>query len=104
MSLYLSIEQMAMAASLVIVAMAISTWLRLGLTQNLFVGAIRACVQLTVMGYVLGFVFESTNVDNHVELFAAIVICPLCFCNFCRCCTCSQREADYCADVYICVF
>ena len=67
MSLYLSIEQMAMAASLVVVAMAISTWLRLGLTQNLFVGAIRACIQLTIMGYVLVFVFESTN-------FALIVL------------------------------
>ena len=61
MSLHLTIEQMAMAASLVVVAMAISTWLRLGLAKNLFVGAVRACIQLTIMGYVLVFVFESTN-------------------------------------------
>ena len=70
MSVSLTINQMAMAASLVVVAMAISTWLRLGLTQSLFVGAIRACVQLTFMGYVLVFVFEST----HIALIGVLLL------------------------------
>ena len=61
MTLNLSLAQMGTAAVLILITMALSTWQRLGLTKSLLIGALRATAQLTLMGYVLVTVFESTN-------------------------------------------
>ena len=53
MTLDLSLSQLVLAASMVLVAMAISTWQHLGLTRSLAIGAVRGTVQLIFMGYVL---------------------------------------------------
>src|ERR1700682_778760 len=52
-----SVTQLALAAALVLVAVAISRWQRLGLERNFLVGAFRAVVQLVAIGYVLVYVF-----------------------------------------------
>lgn len=61
MALDLTLGQLWLAALLVLVAMAVSTWQKLGLAKSLAIGAVRATVQLMIMGYVLVAVFESTN-------------------------------------------
>lgn len=50
---------LVLAAALVLVAIAISVWQRLGLGKSLLVGAIRATVQLLLIGHVLLMIFAS---------------------------------------------
>lgn len=51
--------RLALASALVLVAIALSAWQRLGLAKGLVIGAIRAVVQLTLIGYVLVWLFET---------------------------------------------
>ncbi len=74
MTFDLSITQLILAASLVVVAMAVSAWQRLGLVQNLVVGAVRATVQLIFMGYVLVTVFQMENPVIVVSLMIFMVM------------------------------
>jgi len=50
---------LALSAALVLVAIALSRWQRLGLEQGFLVGALRAVVQLVAVGYVLVYLFAS---------------------------------------------
>jgi len=50
--------QLALAATLLLLNGALSVWLGLGLERRLLVAAVRATVQLSLLGYVLLFVFE----------------------------------------------
>ena len=53
----ISWADLALAAALVLVAVAISHWQRLGLARSFVIGAVRAVVQLVAIGYVLVYVF-----------------------------------------------
>jgi putative ABC transport system permease protein len=55
----LSWVDLALASALVLVAVGLSQWQRLGLARGFVVGAIRAVVQLTIVGYVLAFLFTT---------------------------------------------
>ena len=48
---------LGLAAALVLVAVALSAWQRLGLARGFAVGAVRAVVQLALVGYVLVYLF-----------------------------------------------
>lgn len=48
---------LALAAALVLVAIAISQWQRLGLARSFLIGAVRAVVQLVAVGYILVYIF-----------------------------------------------
>ena len=50
---------LALAFALVLVAMAISAWQRLGLVRGFAIGAVRAVVQLVAVGYVLAFLIAA---------------------------------------------
>jgi putative ABC transport system permease protein len=50
---------LALAGALVLVAIAISHWQRLGLARGFAIGAVRALVQLIAVGYVLVYVFTA---------------------------------------------
>ena len=52
---------LALVAMLVLVAIALSRWQRLGLERGFLVGAARAVVQLVAVGYVLVYLFEATR-------------------------------------------
>jgi putative ABC transport system permease protein len=52
---------LALTAMLVLVAVGLSRWQRLGLERGFIVGAIRAFVQLLLVGYVLVYLFEARN-------------------------------------------
>ena len=49
--------QLALAAGLILVNLALSFALRLGLTRTLLVASVRMTVQLLLVGYVLGYIF-----------------------------------------------
>jgi putative ABC transport system permease protein len=53
--------QLALASALILVAVALSAWQRLGLAKSLVFGAIRAVVQLTLIGYVLVWLFSTSR-------------------------------------------
>ncbi len=53
--------QLALASALVLVAIALSAWQRLGLGKSLVIGAIRALLQLTLIGYVLVWLFNTSR-------------------------------------------
>lgn len=55
----LSWMDLALASALVLVAIAIAQWQRLGLARGFLVGAVRAVVQLVAVGYVLVFLFTA---------------------------------------------
>jgi putative ABC transport system permease protein len=55
----LSWLDLALAAGLVLVAMGISAWQRLGLARGFAIGAVRAVVQLVAVGYVLAFLIST---------------------------------------------
>ena len=57
--LALSWLDLALASALVLVAMAISAWQRLGLVRGFAIGAVRAVVQLVAVGYVLAFLMST---------------------------------------------
>jgi putative ABC transport system permease protein len=57
--LALSWLDLALASVLVLVAMALSAWQRLGLARGLAIGAVRAVVQLVAVGYVLAFLISA---------------------------------------------
>lgn len=56
-TLDVSLPGLASASALVLVAVAISMWQRLGLARGFIVGAVRALVQLFAVGYVLVYLF-----------------------------------------------
>jgi putative ABC transport system permease protein len=53
--------QLALASALILVAIALSAWQRLGLGKSLAIGAIRAVIQLTLIGYVLVWLFNTSR-------------------------------------------
>jgi putative ABC transport system permease protein len=52
---------LALAAPLILVAVALSRWQRLGLERGFVIGAVRALVQLVAVGYVLVYLFQSSR-------------------------------------------
>ena len=59
--LELSWIDLALASALVLVAMAIAAWQRIGIVRGLAIGAVRAVVQLVAVGYVLAFLISTRN-------------------------------------------
>ena len=55
----LSWIDLMLASALVLVAIALSRWQRLGLTRGFLIGTVRAVVQLVAVGYVLAFLFTT---------------------------------------------
>lgn len=55
--LQISITQLALASLLILVNVALSVWLRLGLARSLLVAALRMSVQLLLIGFALEFIF-----------------------------------------------
>jgi len=66
--------QLALASALVLVAIALSAWQRLGLAKSLVIGAIRAVIQLTLIGYVLVWLF---NTDRWYFVLGVLLLMTL---------------------------
>lgn len=63
--------QLAWSAVLVLVAIALSRWRRLGLAKGLVIGAVRAFVQLALVGHVLLWLF---GVERWYLVLAALLV------------------------------
>ena len=56
-ALDISVAELALASLFIVAAGAISLWGRIGLGKSILIGAVRCVLQLTIMGYVLSFIF-----------------------------------------------
>ena len=59
--LELSWLDLALTFALVLVAMGLSAWQRLGIARGLAIGAVRATVQLVAVGYLLAFLIRTQH-------------------------------------------
>ena len=66
----LTILDLSLAAGLVLIAVGLSRWQRVGLTRDLIVGSIRTVVQLVLVGYVLVYIFA---IDRWYLVVAALL-------------------------------
>jgi putative ABC transport system permease protein len=57
----IGLGNLVLASALILVAVALSAWQRLGLGRRLVIGAIRAVIQLTLIGYVLVWLFTTNR-------------------------------------------
>lgn len=73
MDAYIELEPLDLALALVIIAMAValSSWQKLGLEGQFILASARSLLQLTVIGYVLAFVFA---IENPVAVIAILLI------------------------------
>ena len=67
----LSVLQVSCGACVILIPLALSFLLDLGVTSQIFVGGSRTALQLSLLGYILSFIFD---VDH-----PAIVLCYLSF-------------------------
>lgn len=58
---YLSIGELALASLLILISAAVSLWLKLGLTRRILISAIRAVVQLSIVGLLLKWIFAANQ-------------------------------------------
>ncbi len=62
---------LTLAAGLILIALGISHWQGVGLTRDIFVGALRTVVQLMLVGYVLIYIFR---LDRWYLVVAALLV------------------------------
>src|SRR5208283_3828694 len=71
----ISNAQLMFTAILLLLAGGVSAFFRLGLTKTLAYGAVRCVVQLTVIGYALGWIFAVDRPD--LVMFIVAVMCAI---------------------------
>lgn len=71
----ISVAQLMFTAILLLLAGGVSAFFRLGLTKTLAYGAVRCVVQLTVIGYALGWIFAVDRPD--LVMFIVAVMCAI---------------------------
>nr|WP_321397570.1 iron export ABC transporter permease subunit FetB [uncultured Desulfobacter sp.] len=64
--------ELAIASLFIVAAGAISLWSRAGLGKSILMGAARCAIQLTIMGYVLSFIFDIASVWIVLALFCVM--------------------------------
>lgn len=64
MNLAVNNTSLFLAAMLVLVALGISLWQKLGLDRDIVIGVVRAVVQLFIVGYLLKYIFRVNNLAN----------------------------------------
>jgi len=70
-TIHLTAFDLTLSGVLILIAGAISIALRLGLEKRLFIAAIRAVIQLLLVGYILRIVFR---IDNPLPLLLVLII------------------------------
>lgn len=72
-ALDISAVELALASLFIVAAGAISLWGRIGLGKPILIGAVRCVLQLTIMGYVLSFIFGIASPWLVLLLFCIMV-------------------------------
>ena len=67
----------AVSGLLVVVAVAIASWQRLGISREIVVAALRALVQLVAIGAVLAWLFASVSLLIAATVFIPIIVTSL---------------------------
>ncbi|MCT0061793.1 hypothetical protein EFK34_10625, partial [Lactococcus lactis subsp. lactis] len=62
-----------LAAMLVLVALGISLWQKLGLDRDIVIGVVRAVVQLFIVGYLLKYIFRVNNLWLTLAMIGFII-------------------------------
>lgn len=73
MNLAVNNTSLFFAAMLVLVALGISLWQKLGLDKDIIVGVVRAIVQLFIVGYLLKYIFRVDNVWLTLAMMGFII-------------------------------
>lgn len=73
MNLVVNNTSLFLAAMLVLVALGISLWQKLGLDKDIIVGVVRAIIQLFVVGYLLKYIFRVNNLWLTLAMMLFIV-------------------------------
>lgn len=69
----MSFLSLSFTVAFVVFAIVLSVWMKLGLQRDMVISAVRATVQLLVVGYVLKFVFRMDNAAFIVLMLALMV-------------------------------
>jgi len=70
----LSVFSMVMCGLLLLVPVLVANYLKLGVTRNLLISTLRMVVQLVLIGFFLGFLFELNNVFVNIAWFLVMII------------------------------
>ncbi|MDA5537859.1 ABC transporter permease [Streptococcus thermophilus] len=73
MNLAVNNTSLFLAAMLVLVALGISLWQKLGLDRDIVIGVVRAVVQLFIMGYLLKYIFRVNNLWLTLAMMGFII-------------------------------
>lgn len=71
-AIHITLEQVA--ATLALVAVAVSVWQRADLERDIAIAVVRSFIQLTAIGYVIKLIFDENNLWFVVVLLAAMVL------------------------------
>ena len=73
MNLAVNNTSLFLAAMLVLVALGISLWQKLGLDRDIVIGVVRAVVQLFIVGYLLKYIFRVNNLWLTLAMIGFII-------------------------------
>ena len=73
MNLAVNNTSLFLAAMLVLVALGISLWQKLGLNRDIVIGVVRAVVQLFIVGYLLKYIFRVNNLWLTLAMMGFII-------------------------------
>ena len=73
MNLAVNNTSLFLAAMLVLVALGISLWQKLGLDRDIVIGVVRAVVQLFIVGYLLKYIFRVNNLWLTLAMMGFII-------------------------------
>lgn len=73
MNLAVNNTSLFLAAMLVLVALGISLWQKLGLDKDIVIGVVRAVVQLFIVGYLLKYIFRVNNLWLTLAMMGFII-------------------------------
>lgn len=73
MNLAVNNTPLFLAAMLVLVALGISLWQKLGLDRDIVIGVVRAVVQLFIVGYLLKYIFRVNNLWLTLAMMGFII-------------------------------
>ncbi|AIS51476.1 iron export permease protein FetB [Thermoanaerobacter kivui] len=70
----MSVLSLTLASSLVLISIFVSYYQKLGIEKEIVIGTIRAVVQLTIVGYILHYIFAANNALFTLAMVALMIV------------------------------
>jgi putative ABC transport system permease protein len=70
----MSVLSLTLASTLVLISIFVSYYQKLGIEKEIVIGTIRAVVQLTIVGYILHYIFAANNAVFTLAMVAIMII------------------------------